>query len=91
MRKAGRGYLGEGLHSIPGALIMALSTEDLLTQGEFWAMVLVLAVALLNWPFLQMASGGLSIGGFPFILVYLVAVWVMIIIVLFMFDRSTGE
>ena len=65
---------------------MALSLRDLLSQNEFWALVFILGWVSLNWPMLTLAANA-TIMGVPAILVYVCAVWVMIILALYLFDR----
>jgi NADH:ubiquinone oxidoreductase subunit 6 (subunit J) len=64
---------------------MALSLRDLLLQNEFWVLVFVLGWISLNWPMLTLAANA-TIMGVPAILVYICAIWLMIILALFIFD-----
>jgi NADH:ubiquinone oxidoreductase subunit 6 (subunit J) len=64
---------------------MALSLRDLLSQNEFWALVFVLGWVSLNWPMLTLAANA-TVLGVPAILVYVCAIWLMIILALFIFD-----
>jgi len=64
---------------------MALSLRDLLVQNEFWVLVFVLGWISLNWPMLTLAANA-TIMGVPAILVYICAIWLMIILALFIFD-----
>ena len=64
---------------------MTLSLRDLLSQNEFWALVFVLGWVMLNWPMLTLAANA-TIMGVPAILAYICAVWLMIILALFVFD-----
>jgi NADH:ubiquinone oxidoreductase subunit 6 (subunit J) len=66
---------------------MALSFNDLLRQNEFWAFLFILGGILLNWPMLSLAVES-TILGVPAILVYLTAIWLLIILILFLFDRG---
>jgi NADH:ubiquinone oxidoreductase subunit 6 (subunit J) len=69
---------------------MALSSNDLFQQSEFWAFLFVAGWVLLNWPMLAIAEGSL-LWGVPTTLVYVGAVWVMIILMLFLFDRRNSS
>jgi NADH:ubiquinone oxidoreductase subunit 6 (subunit J) len=64
---------------------MALSLRDLLSQNEFWVLVFVLGWVSLNWPMLTLAANA-TVLGVPAILVYVCAIWLMIILALFIFD-----
>jgi hypothetical protein len=64
---------------------MALSLRDLFSQNEFWALVFVLGWVSLNWPMLTLAANA-TVLGVPAILVYVCAIWLMIILALFIFD-----
>ncbi len=68
---------------------MALSFKDLLSQNEFWAFLFVLGWVLFNWPMLTLTVGN-SLMGIPAILVYIALIWLMIILVLFLFDRRNS-
>lgn len=65
-----------------------LSGENLLRQGEFWGLLVLVGAVLLNWPLLSLASSGGMFKGFPFVLMYLLSVWLFLIIMLYMFDRE---
>ena len=69
---------------------MPLSFHDLLGQKEFWALLFVLGWLLLNWPMLNMASG-YAVAGVPTVLIYITAVWLAIILMLYLFDRGIDE
>jgi hypothetical protein len=66
---------------------MALPFKDLLGQDEFWALVFIWGAILLNWPLLALAQG-FSWMGIPGILIYLTAVWLAIILLLYLSDRG---
>ncbi|VVB68788.1 Uncharacterised protein [uncultured archaeon] len=68
---------------------MALSFKDLLLQNEFWTFLFVLGWVLFNWPMLTLTVGN-SIMGIPAILVYIALIWLMIILVLYLFDRRSS-
>ena len=65
--------------------------EDLLGQDEFWILLFVLGTALLNWPFLSMASKDALILGYPSVLVYIVVLWLGIILSAYIFDRWASD
>jgi hypothetical protein len=69
---------------------MPLSFHDLLGQKEFWALLFVSGWLLLNWPMLSMASGYV-VAGVPAVLIYITAVWLAIILVLYLFDQGIQE
>jgi hypothetical protein len=69
---------------------MPLSFDDLLGQKEFWALLFALGWVLLNWPLLSLASG-YALAGVPAVLIYITAVWLAIILMLYLFDRGTHE
>lgn len=69
---------------------MELSFQDLLGQKEFWAFLFVLGWLLLNWPMLTLADG-FAVMGVPLILLYITAVWLIIILVLYLFDRRNSD
>jgi len=69
---------------------MELSFRDLLSQKEFWAFLFVLGWLLLNWPMLTLAEG-LAVMGVPLILLYITAVWLIIILMLYLFDRRNSD
>ena len=66
---------------------MALPFKDLLGQDEFWALVFVWGVVLFNWPLLALAAG-VTVMGMPAIFIYLTAVWLAIILLLYLSDRG---
>lgn len=69
---------------------MELSFRDLLGQNEFWALLFVLGWLLLNWPLLTLTDG-VAVMGVPAILIYITAVWLFIILILYQFDRENSE
>jgi len=69
---------------------MELSFQDLLSQKEFWAFLFVLGWLLFNWPMLTMTEG-YAVMGIPAILLYITAVWVAIILLLYLFDRRNSD
>ena len=68
---------------------MALSSKDIFRQSEFWAFLFIAGWILLNWPMLAIAEGSV-LWGVPMYLVYISIVWLMIILVLFLFDRGNS-
>ena len=66
---------------------MALSIKDLFRQDETWVFLFLMAVALLNWPLLSLATGIAGVFVYPSILLYLALVWLMIILFAYLFDR----
>ena len=69
---------------------MELSFRDLLGQKEFWAFLFVLGWLLLNWPMLTLAEG-FALMGVPAILLYITTVWLVIILMLYLFDRRNSD
>lgn len=67
-----------------------LSLNDLIGQRDFWVFVFVLGGMLLNWPLLALADGSILLG-MPAILVYVAAIWLLIIILLYLFDRGNSD
>jgi len=65
---------------------MSLSLKGILRQNEFWALLFALGWVLFNWPMLTMAQGS-TIFGAPAILAYVVAIWLLIILIMHLFDR----
>jgi TRAP-type C4-dicarboxylate transport system permease small subunit len=65
---------------------MAPLFKDLLSQNEFWVFIFALGWALFNWPLITIATG-FEIRGIPMILVYIASIWILIILVLYIFDR----
>ncbi|OPX81347.1 MAG: hypothetical protein A4E50_01040 [Methanosaeta sp. PtaB.Bin087] len=70
---------------------MMISRKDLMEQDEFWILLFILGGVLLNWPILSLVSGGGETSGGPSILVYIVAVWLLIISSAYLFDRWTSN
>ncbi len=66
---------------------MALSFKDLLGQDEFWALIFIWGTVLLNWPLLSLAAG-FTVMGISGLLIYLTAVWLAIILLLYLNDRG---
>jgi hypothetical protein len=70
---------------------MTISRKDLMEQDEFWILLFVLGSVLLNWPILSLVAGGGGTSGRFSILVYIIAVWLMIILFAYLFDRWTSN
>jgi len=70
---------------------MALSIRDLFQQKEFWIYLFLLGILLLNWPILSLTEGKSGILGLPLILVYLTSIWLVIIILLFLFELRSSD
>ncbi len=69
-----------------GFVAMALSLKDLLGQDEFWIFLFLLGWTLLNWPMLTMAGRSI-IWGMPIVLLYVALIWLMITVMLYLFER----
>jgi NADH:ubiquinone oxidoreductase subunit 6 (subunit J) len=65
---------------------MSLSLKGILWKNEFWAFLFALGWVLFSWPMLTMAQGS-TIFGAPAILAYVAAIWLLIILILYFFDR----
>lgn len=68
---------------------MTISIKDLMEQDDFWILLFVLGIFLLNWPLLSLATGTSRIFGYPLILVYILVVWLIIILWAYLFERWT--
>lgn len=66
---------------------MKLSLDRLMEQNEFWVMVFIIVVLILNWPLLTIA-GDFSVLGFPVKLIYLTAAWLLIVYIGYRFDKG---
>lgn len=58
-------------------------------QDDFWILLFVLGIFLLNWPLLSLAIGASRVFGYPLILVYILVVWLIIILWAYLFERWT--
>jgi hypothetical protein len=67
---------------------MTLVPKDLLNQDGFWALLFAVGIVLLNWPILSIAVDRSPMWGMPRILVYLTAVWLLIILFAYLNDRG---
>jgi hypothetical protein len=70
---------------------MARSIKELFSQDEFWILLSALGAVLLNWPMLSLAAGHFTLLGIPTILVYITAIWVLLIIILYIFERGNQD
>jgi hypothetical protein len=66
---------------------MTLSIKDLINQDEFWAFLFVFGAVLLNWPMLSLAADKQLLFGVPPVLVYINAVWLLLIFFAYLFGR----
>lgn len=66
------------------------SFKDLLNQKDFWIFLFVLGWLLLNWPLLALADG-LVILSMPAILIYITTIWIILILLMYLFDRGNSE
>ncbi len=66
------------------------SINDLFSQKDFWIFLFILGWVLLNWPLLSLADG-LILLGIPAILIHVAAIWLMIILLLYLFDRGNAD
>lgn len=66
------------------------SFNDLFRQKDFWVFIFVLGWMLLNWPLLSLTNG-LFLLGMPAILIYIAAVWLMLILLMYLFDRGNYD
>jgi hypothetical protein len=65
---------------------MSLSLKGIFLQNEFWAFLFTIGWVLFNWPMLTLAQRS-TIFGVPAILAYVVAIWILIILIAYLFDR----
>jgi hypothetical protein len=66
---------------------MTVSLKELMEQDEFWIMLFVLGLFLLNWPILSLVAGDATLFGYPLTLVYILMVWTIIVIIIYVYDR----
>jgi len=64
--------------------------HDLLNQKDFWIFIFILGWLLLNWPLLSLADG-LFLLGMPAILIYIAAIWLILILLMYLFDRGDSD
>jgi hypothetical protein len=70
---------------------MAMSMNDLLRQDEFWAFMFALGWVLLSWPMISITVGRFTIFHAPLVLVYIAAVWLLIILLLYLNDWGSSD
>jgi uncharacterized membrane protein len=70
---------------------MTLSIKDLLNQDEFWAFLFAFGAVLLNWPILSLAADKQPLFGFLPVLVYISAVWLLLIFFAYLFERRYSD
>lgn len=69
---------------------MALFVKDLFWKKEFWVFLFIIGAVLLNWPVLTIVAGKYILS-VPTTLVYVAAVWLLIIIIAYLFDRGSSD
>ena len=65
------------------------SLHELLSQKDFWILLFFLGWVLLNWPMLSLADAIILLG-MPAILIYISAVWMILILLMYLFDRGNS-
>ena len=66
------------------------SFRDLLSQKDFWILLFFLGWVLLNWPLLSLTNDIILLG-MPTILIYVSAVWLILILLMYLFDRGSSD
>lgn len=66
------------------------SFKDLLNQKDFWIFLFFLGWLLLNWPLLALVDGRV-IFSMPAILIYITTIWIILILLMYLFDRGNSE
>ena len=66
------------------------SLNELFRQKDFWVFIFVLGWILLNWPLLSLTNGYFLLG-MPAILIYTAVVWLMLILLMYLFDRGNYD
>ena len=69
---------------------MTHSLRDLLGQSEFWIFVFAASWVLFNWPLINLAEG-VAWRGMPAILIYIASIWLVLTLVMYLFERGVGE
>jgi hypothetical protein len=69
---------------------MALFVKDLFWKKEFWVFLFIIGAVLLNWPVLTIVAGKYILD-VPATLVYVAAIWLLIIIIAYLFDRGPTD
>ncbi|MFZ2537040.1 MAG: hypothetical protein WAX02_12725 [Methanothrix sp.] len=66
------------------------SFRDLLSQKDFWILLFFLGWVLLNWPLLSLTNDIILLD-MPAILIYVSAVWLILILLMYLFDRGSSD
>ena len=66
------------------------SLHDLLSQKDFWILLFFLGWVLLNWPLLSLTNDIILLD-MPAILIYVSAVWLILILLMYLFDRGSSD
>ena len=66
------------------------SLHELLSQKDFWILLFFLGWVLLNWPLLSLTNDIILLG-MPAILIYVSAVWLILILLMYLFDRGSSD
>ena len=69
---------------------MTHSLRDLLGQSEFWIFVFAAGWVLLNWPLIDLTEG-VAWRGMPAILIYIASIWLVLTLVMYLFEREVEE
>ena len=69
---------------------MTHSLRDLLGQSEFWIFVFAAGWVLFNWPLINLAEG-VAWWGMPAILIYIASIWLVLTLVMYLFERGVDE
>ena len=64
--------------------------HELLSQKDFWILLFFLGWVLLNWPLLSLTNDIILLG-MPAILIYVSAVWLILILLMYLFDRGSSD
>ncbi len=64
--------------------------RNLLGQSEFWIFVFAAGWLLLNWPLIDLAEGQ-AWRGVPAILIYIASIWLLLTLVMYLFEREVAE
>jgi|GEM_PF-335603 len=71
-------------------MTMKLSRDGLFEHSEFWLLLFGVGVILFNWPVLAIPSYTVGLLGIPWRLIYIVAVWLLLILFAYLFDRGSS-
>ena len=66
------------------------SLHELLSQKDFWILLFFLGWVLLNWPLLSLTNDIILLD-MPAILIYVSAVWLILILLMYLFDRGSSD